>query len=417
LPSLSDILKSKLHNLPFIALYGIFQDFRVTFEKAGIPNEYALSTVIALYLDDFYVDRYRYVYLKKPSKSTSLDSYIEQWIEEQDGEVKRSELEKSIIEQVGIRTSLVQLALQRLNNIIVTRQGYLIHVDNTGLSSENLKPLYRWVQSALERHEHIGINRLYKEQQVTCFKLNIKSKKMLYDVMRFFFSGDFDFTRYPNICKHNQSKFNTLGEAVLDYIKKQNAVISVGDYIKYFEAKGYSPIQLQARLYYLPMILPYYCGCIVHEDTIGWNKTKEDQLHHVLSQAYSSRIELGYLMGDLEDVYNRYEDQLPKLSNNINWTGDLLSILATRLEDVKLIGNAKRAYCITSYKEAFKDISDLIVVVVRDHFCGGCSRDQMNQWLQENGVIRKQLTGRMFTTPTGLYITEYEYVWKGGPNA
>jgi hypothetical protein len=411
--SLKNILMLKLHDVSFIALYGIFQEFRITFTKAGIPNDYALGTVITLYLNEFHVDRYHYVYLNEPSKSTSIDHYIEQWILDQGSEVKRSDLEKWMTNQIGVRESLIQLSLGRLNNIFVTQKGNLIHVDNTGLDMDKLAPLSEWVKNILEHNSYIGVKKLFDEQKITCFQLGIVSEQMLYDVMRYFYSDKYDFPKYPHICRQDQDSFNSLGQLMTEYIKEQNTIVSIDKCIDYFETKGYSPQQMQARLYYLQIILPYYSNCVVHSDIIGWNTEKAIQLYQTLSQAYESRRKLGYLTGDLEDVYDRYEDQLPQLANDLSWTGELIAALAARTNDVKIIGNAKRAYSLEKYPGAISSLADLVVIVVRDHFGGGCSREQMNQWMRDNGIVRKQLTPEMFSMLPGLVVTEHEYLWEG----
>lgn len=417
LPLIRDSLLARLANAPFVALHGVFQELRVPCEKARIPNDYALSTVVSLYLDDFHVDRYRYVYVDKPSEATSIDTYIEQWILKQGSEVKRSDLEQWMVEHIGVRKSLVQQSLGRLSDVFASRRGYLIHIDNTGMDSETLAPFYRQAKDALEQHDHIGVGRLFKNQQVTCYQLGIVSKSMLYAAMRHFYSDVLEFTHYPHICRQNQDSFDTLGESVSEYIRERNSVVAVDDCVQQFEAKGYSPTQLRARLSNLSRILPFYPGCVVHADTIGWDTDKASQLRDVLFEAYVSRLDLGHLVGDLEEVYDLYEKQLPVLSADMSWTHDLLAALAAKCDDVVLIGNARRAYAITVREDAITTLADLVVVVVRDHFGGGCSREQMNQWMQDNGVVRKQLTTHMFATPPGLEMSDYECLWKGGSDA
>lgn len=417
LPLLNNILSLKLDNLSFVALYGLFYEYRVVLENAGIPNEYALSTIINLFLDGFHVDKYRYVYLNKPNKDASIAAYIEQWILDQDGEVNRSDLDRWMTEKVGIRKSLIQPSLARLNKIVMTRKDHLIHLDNTGITFQHLEPLFRWLKVALKEHGQVGVDKLYKSQRVVCSQLNIVSKNMLYGAIRYLFSDYFDFPQYPHVCRIDQSTFNTLGEAITDFFRKRSRIVSLEECFEYFGAKGYSPNRVQSRIYYLPVLLPYYSGCLIHEKTIGWDNNKKEQIRRVLRSAYISRLNLGYILGDLEDVYDRFGDQLPTLSNNICWTGELLSAIASQLSDVKLLGNAKRAYTLISYKNAVKTLSELVALIVRDHFGGGCSREQMNEWMRENGVIRKQLTPHMFTSMPCLEVNEHEYLWKGNINA
>jgi len=407
-------LLARLANNSFVALSGVFRELRVPCEKAGIPNDYALSTVVSLYLTEFHTDRYRYVHANKISKTASIDPYIEQWLLKQGGEAKRSELEQWMVEQVGVRKSLVGLSLSRLNNVFLARNGYLIHVDNTDLDVEKLAPFYRQAKFALERHEYISVGLLFREQRVICYQLGITSTRMLYAAMQYFFSAVLDFPRYPHICQQDQKSLNSLDELISAYVREKNTIVSVDDCIHSFEAKGYSPVQLRNRLSNITQVLPFYPGCVVHSDTIGWDADKISKLRDVLFKVYTSCLDTGHLIGDLEEVCDHYETKLPTLSAGLSWTLDLLAALAAKCDDVVFLGNAKRAYVMAGRENSINTLADLVVTIVRDHFGGGCSREQMNQWMQENGVVRKQLATHMFTAPPGLEITDYEYLWKGG---
>lgn len=416
LSSLRDLLLLRLRTVPFVALHGLFDELRVTLTKAGIPNEYALCTVVSLYLDDVHVDRYRYVHMKKPPENIAIGPYIEQWVLEQDGEVKTSDVERWMLENVGIRKSLVRMSLSKLHNIIATRKGHCVHIDNTGLAADALDPLLRWVEAKLVKHSHIGVGLLFKEQRVTCFRLGIRSERMLYSVLRHFFSREFDCSRPPHIRRQDESSLKTLPEALSGYVREQGTIVAVEECIEQFAKRGYSPGQMRARLPACPDIVSYYTGCVVHLNTIGWSGEHSEQLRQVLSGALALRRKCGHLMGDLQEVYDLQEDRLPALATGFAWTRELLASLTSRCEDVKLLGNAKRAYVLTSHKDGIGDLGALVVRVVRDVFKGGCSREQIGQWMRENGVVRKRLTPQMFSAPSGLVMTEYECFWEGNSN-
>lgn len=207
LTSLRTILASRLQETPFVALVGIFREYRVTWQNAGIPNEYALASIVRLHLaNDFHCDRYRYVYRESQSKATSIDREIEEWVLEQEGPVNRRDLKDWLVDRIGVRPSLITLALGRLPSIVPADKGKLIHIDNTGLDAERLYPLKEYIIHALKTYDHISVGKLYNEKRVTCLALQITSQRMLYGVMRYFFSNEFDFPRLPHICRPDHSQ-------------------------------------------------------------------------------------------------------------------------------------------------------------------------------------------------------------------
>lgn len=406
-------LNTRLERIPFVAIHGIFYALRDECIAAGIPNEYALSTVVTLYLSEFHMDRYRYVYSETAPETTCIDLIVENWMGSQGGEVKKEHLTNWLVQEVGVRPSVVVLCLSRVREVITSRRGYLIHIDNTGLDSKRMEPFFEFARKSLEQHDHISVRALIKEHQVLCYQLGIASSLMLHAAMRYFAPDDLDLSRYPHILRQDVATFENLGVAISEYVRERFALVSVTECIKHFEEKGYPPVQLKVRVAGREDILPVYAGCVVHQDTIGWNVQKEEVLRATLREAYSARLELGHLTGDIDDVLYQYEDGLPTLPAGLGWTQELIAALATSIDGVILLGNTRRAYACSGYPHVPGTLEELVVMVVRDVFGGGCSREQLDTWLQENGVVRRRLLGNMLQAPDGLDLGEYECVWKG----
>ncbi len=411
---ISVILADKLSAVPFIASKGIYDEFRTTFMSNGIPNEYALSSLINLHLERFHVDRYRYIYPEKPENSTSIDDHIEQWILDAGEAVKRCDLEKWLIDEIGTRKSLVNLALNRIDSIIPEKKGWLVHIDNLGINKINLMPLCEYIDKELDRFTQLGVNKILKNNQVYLAHLKIHNARMLYAILQYFCSDKYNFPRFPHIGLLGQDTSMSLGQELSNYVHKRGSVVTAEECVEYFEKKGYSAVQTRARIGGMSQLLEYYPRCIVHENTLGWNSEKIHILKDILIDSYNERISSGYLSGDLDEVFEIYEEQLPSLNNGISWTGRLLASVSGQIEEVILLGNAKRAYLLNGYSLCpFANLGDLVCHVVRNHFSGGCSRADLNQWMVDNGIVKKQLTSQMFSPPKGLVLTEYECYWEG----
>jgi hypothetical protein len=183
----------------------------------------------------------------------------------------------------------------------------------------------------------------------------------------------------------------------------------------YFEQKGYSPIQTRARIGGLSYLFEYYPGCIIHKKIVGWSPEKNNQLVSILKEAYIERLDSGRLLGDLDEVFDLYEEQLPQLNNNICWTRRLLTSIVLQMDSINVIGNAKRAYiCKDCPEKIVSNLDELVCYVIKNIFAGGCSREDLNQWMVDHGIVIKQLTPQMFTPSHGLVMTDYECRWEGG---
>lgn len=401
-------IEFRLSEHSIASINGVYNEFRVTFNDAGIPNQHALASVISMLSSGkFFIDRFRYIHSEKPSNRTSIDAYVEQWILEQDGGVRYSDIKQQMIDGFGMRESTVPSCFLRLDEIIPLADGVHIHIDNLDVKKKDLAPLVDWIESALNNHSQVGVHRLYEEQAIVCFQLGIQSSKMLYSLLRHFFSDAYNLPRFPHISRQGGNAIS-LNKALKNYLKERATVVSIDECALHFDTLGYSSAQMKARIPNIDGVFTYYPKCIIHSDVLGWNSKKGDAFREVLESAFKKRLGMGFPIGDLQEVFDEYEDALPELENGFGWTGELMSSVASGINQVSVIGNAKRAYTVSSLSDEISNLGDLVNHTVKNVFRGGCSRRELTKWMHENGVVLKQLTPSMFQLKDGLVMTEYE---------
>lgn len=406
--TIKNILSSKLKSIPFTALYNIYNDFRITFQKANIPNDYALATVIDIYLKEFYIDRYKYVYKEIPDSSTSIDSFIEDKLLESDDEVLRNSIKDIIVNDIGARPSVFEASMSRTSNIIHIRDGYIAHIDNIELSQVNLDEICSNIGKSLEETSQIGINKIFSNFQVKCIDLGIENSRMLYDLLRYYFSDRYDFTRFPHISTFENSNKGFIRDLVLEFFLENNRIMTIDEVDDHFTELGYSSIQIRMLIPSNTKLIKVYTGCYIHQDLIEWDDNKTSKLRELLVYKYKENLELGLFFGNIEQIIYNNEDQLPPLGFELSWTLDILRSLIRKIDDIAFIGNTKICYTVVSISDNIKNKNELIVEVLNKHFDGACSRDQLNNWFVENRIYIKQIPSKILINNKNLVVNDYE---------
>jgi DNA-directed RNA polymerase alpha subunit len=400
-------VETQLAKSDFASVAGIFNEYRFTFLDEGILSNYALASLISHYFGNiFYVDHYRYIHSEKPNSRTSLNSCLEKWLLDQGRAVSLEDIKSKIINDFGAKEGSAGFYINQSDEIIPLEDKSYVHADNFCEKSD-LEPFEKWIEAALGTNKQVGARRLFDDCSIACFQLGIRSAKTLYFIMRYFYSDQFDFPRFPHISRQGRDALS-LNAAIEKYLLEQNGIVSVEQCAEHFGKLGYSQVQIKARLPSIENTFFYYPKCVVHADVIGWDDNKKNVLLRILESSYCKSLESGWLFGDLQDVFDLFEDDLPELDNYV-WTGELLASVASTIGPVCILGTAKRVYIIKGLDQGkITSLGDLVCEVVSTVFKGGCSRGQLSDWMKENGVVRKRLTPSMFPKIDGLVMTEHE---------
>ncbi|VGO17067.1 hypothetical protein PDESU_05662 [Pontiella desulfatans] len=408
-------INQRLKENSITSVIGIFKEYQFTFSDAGVPNEYALASVVAnLFSDTCYVDKFRYIHSERPSDGrSSITYYVQQWVLDQDGAVRSDEIKNQLVNGFGMREATVPSCFSRLDEVIPLGEDKFIHVDNLGLNKSDLQSCADLIELTLQSHKQIGVHRLFKKKEIVCFELGIESPNMLHALIQHFFSDQYECRRFPHISRQGRSAMS-LNETIERYLIERNGVVSVDDCSDHFESVGYNAAQMKARLPQTANVFVYYPRCLIHSSVLGWSENKSREIFKVLEASYEQSLRAGGFVGDLQDVFDLMEDDLPELENGYGWTADLLASIAGKIDGVQILGNAKRAFTIKGSKGELAKLGDLVSSVVKNVFNGGCSRDQLSEWMREHGVVRKKLSLSMFQPKDGLIMSEYECYLESG---
>ncbi len=406
---ISSQLSKKLTKAPFVSLESIYDEFSDIFKKEKMPNKYALGAVIILRLPEYYIERYRYIYSKKPQKSTSVNNIVEQWIRSARKPVSRSDLKNYLRSEIGSKSNLISNYLSNVHTIIQNDSGDLIHLDNINVTKNNILKLQEYISKELKLFDQIGVHKVFKEYQSYLAQYQISDAKMLYGVLRNYFSNIYSFPTFPHIRSFKRKKTMPLTKILSKFILEQETIVLKNDCDKYFKQMGYIDFQTGARIDRESSVLEYSIDSVVHKNTINWTESKMISLLKLLTNAYSEDISSGLLFGDLQKILNTHKKHLPVLDNNIKWTERLLRSLVFQMSEVSIIGNAKRAYIIKENSpNNILNMEDLAYFVVKNCFDGKCSKEMLNQWMRDNGVVRNSISKKMFSTFKKLIVNYNE---------
>jgi len=410
---ISSTISERLTKSQFVSLKSIYNEFYDIFKKEKIPNKFALGAVISLRLPEYYIERYRYVYAKKPKKTTSVNKIAEKWVRSAGKPVSRCDLGNYLFSKIGRETNSVYF-LYNIPAIIQNASGYLIHLDNMNVKKDNILELQEYISKELKLFDQIGVNKVFDEYQKYLSQYQILDSKMLYGVLKNYCSSIYSFPIFPNIRSIETKGAITLNKILSKFILEQGTIVLKNDCDKYFKQMGYIDFQTKPRIIGEPSILEYSIDSVVHKNTISWTEIKMTNLLKLLTNAYSEAISSGFLFGDLEKFFATYKKHLPLLDNNIKWTEKLLHSIVSQMPEVSIVGNAKRAYIIQKISaNNILNLEDLICYVVKNYFDKRCSREELNQWMKDNGVVRKSITTKMFTPSKKLIVNENECRYMG----
>jgi hypothetical protein len=409
LDTISSILSEKLTKVPFVSLKIIYDEFADIFEKEKIPNKYALGSVISLKLPKYYIERCRYVYNKKPKDSTSIENIIEKWVLSAAKPVKRCDLKNYLDSKIVITKELMSLYIGNIRAVISNASGDLIHIDNINLKKDNILELQEYISKELKLYDQIGVYKVFDEYQNYLAQYQISDSKMLYGVLKNYCSDKFSFPSFPNISSVKRKKAMKLNKILSKFILERGTIVLKTDCDEYFKQMGYINLQIKSRITREPSIFDYTIDSVVHKNTINWTESKVTNLLKLLTNEYSEAVSSGALFGDLEKFFVKYKKHLPILDNNIMWTERLLRSIIYHMPEVLILGNAKRAYIIKKISaNNFLSLEDLVYYVVKNYFDGKCSKEVLNNWMRDNGIVRHIITPKMFSTYKKLIVNENE---------
>lgn len=409
-------LKKRLsRKMPFVSAFGLFNEFRTRCVASGIPNDHALYSLLRRHQTDAYIcDRYPYIRSGlKGYRSEKAHRFVEAMLQEADGPVSIASIHKRLCHDMGLRDTHCNQAIALAEGVIRIDKDQLMHVDSIKASRKDLAPVFAHAQHLLERSGHVSVARLFADKRVTCLAAGILGPYMLYSLLTLYFGDKLSLTRYPQIRRQGEGSKNHIHDEILSYVFKEQRPVALDELRRVFvEERGYS-VQTVEGIAYHDHMLRYYPRCVVHSDVLGWSVSKAEKLFSVAAEQYRRCEKAGGYIASISSLIEQRENDLPPLAASLGWTEVLASDLLSRQPNVRLLGNTRNAYVILPNEKGIDSLGDLIAVIVKEKFGGGCSQDDLSDFLCRSGIIRKNLTASMLGDGDKVILSDQQIVLKG----
>jgi hypothetical protein len=374
-----------LINLPF-------NYFKKTLMSSGIPNEYALYTLlrkegierIGLRKFPSLIDLESEV-----SLSEGVTDEVENYFNNVEKELNQSDIINEFVKRRGWKEYRVQNIIANSDKIIPWRNGTYIHINYLTINHTKLNELVEKLRKKIELIKTpISLkgakkeNELIWEQACPSGTTRTISKLIrILDISDLIIENNFirlDITPTETV---------SVSAALEDYFLKKNNVINLFDIKAEFNNnRGWSANQLyNARRN--TRVFQYGNDSFVHPKTISWNDKLSQEVSEVLS---------GYLRNRITDRQPHvqishliYEYALPDLPNEIEWTRQLILSVGKEFDEFVFFDDA---YILSNNEQNIEDLDDMIGFLIAREFRLGivkCSKIEKLLWRE--GIL---LSGR-----------------------
>jgi len=398
---LARTIARKLQNgMPFLSVYGIYQEFKEDVTAAGLPNDHALYSVLRRQAsDELACDRYPYVRLcNSRTKHWGAAEFVENLVGEADGPIRVEEVRRKLCEDLGVRPSHCNQAIAQAGGVCNTGDGYLIHFDQIDIRPQAIEPIIQHALTLLNRCEHTSVARIFQDKRATCASLGIRTPRLLYELLDRLAGGRLAARTYPQIRLPEDESDNTIREDVAAFVREKDRAVSVEEIREVFTTtRGYRPATIHQASTSGPLH-PYYPGCVIHAETLGLVPEHGRRLLEEARRFYETATSRTECWATIDAFLELREGELPRLSNGASWTDLLAHSLLFTQPGIHFVGNSRLAYVCTPNPYGVENLDDLCAIVVADVFGGGCSIEQLTDCLVAGQVIRKRLTPAMLTT-------------------
>lgn len=392
---------SRLNNdkIPYLSATGIYELYKAPLEREGIPNTHALYTCLRLSASDTLLcNDYPYVLLKSgDGVRLPIQLVLESFVLEQEGVVTLEQIKNHALEKLCVSEDVFTVShLPKVPNLLRCNRGEYIHLSSLNIDADKLTPIVDHLKGLLKNSNHVAVLKLYNDKKISCRLLGITTPMLLYSLIQFFFSDQFDFSRYPQISleKQNESGKGTMGVAseVIQYILDKNAPCGFAELYQHFvDELGYKQYSVY-NVHFNSQILRYSESVVVHIDALHWCEEKQEALESIASAHIKNLTCGGRFCGLISDLFEFSHEQLPSLPEHFCWTSTLMGELLSRGGKYRILGIARNAYVSIPNDRNIEIFDDLIGHILNANYHGAANLDQFALDMRSAGILKKSLT-------------------------
>ncbi|WP_019638854.1 sigma factor-like helix-turn-helix DNA-binding protein [Paenibacillus fonticola] len=371
-----------------ISIGRIYGQFEGSLQDAGVPNEYALYTLLRKYgSSSLQLRKFPHIWHESNGFQLNNSEMIKSYIREMNCPVQREDLIREFVESRGWKSFTVEYNLSTDPDFVRVDYGVVGLREFYYLDQTNVRELLDKLTTLLEGRPILHINLLFDEMKEYCKSLDVHAPSLLYDLLQEFADNDIKFIRFPFVIPAGQDIERVSMQALIEqYIADQSLEMPVSRE----QVMQWLTEELGAREESFDLILSsskdiiYYArgqyGEYIHQDNLGWDDVKEQQLLDLVSMRLeeASRDGRPYLLaGQLLDA-----EYLPKLNMPLEWSEDLLIDLLKKSDKVQLLGSYD-AIIVSLSDSAIRRESDFVAYVIERYFSGKARDRELYRKLAE----------------------------------
>lgn len=371
-----------------ISVGRIYGQFEELLQDAGVPNEYALYTLLRKHgSPSLQLRKFPHIWHDSDAFQLNNAEMVKSYIREMNGPVQKEELVREFVGNRGWKRFTVEVCLSTDSDFVRVDYGVVGLREFYVLEQGDVRKLFEKLTALLEGRPILHINLLFEEMKEFCVSLDVHSPFLLYDLLQEFADNITKFIRFPFVIPAGQEIEKVSMQTLIEqYVADQSSELPVSRE----QVMQWLTEELGAREESLDLILSvtreiiYYArgqyGEYIHRENLGWDDTKEQQLMDLVSKRLeeASRDGRSYLLaGQLLNA-----EFLPKLNMNLDWSEDLLIDLLRKSDSVQLLGSYD-AIIVSLSDPVIGGESDFVAYVIERYFNGRANDRELYRKLAE----------------------------------
>lgn len=406
-------LEKLCDDVPFVSVNGAFQRFRNRCERAGMISDVALYSCLRQSAHPrLLYPKLPFVYLRKGYRERiPLVLAFENFLRDAGGPVTQQEAKEFGLGKMFLKE--YQLNTLGLPNVFRTNDRGYLHMDNAELDDESIQSLISYTQKVISTENHCSVDKIYNEKKVTCRSAGIEGPVMLYSVFKHFAEELFDLNGYPRVACSREDRSEskrTIKKWILDFLRDYGRPCPHEALEERFvEELGYREYQLYSAVRD-PEVFMYHSGCVIHNDSLAWNESKQNDLEKEALRLYQDAVLGGMYFGRTSHLVESTD--LPDLPNGLHWSRTLISELLTRSNRYLVLGNKREAFIPRKNEQSINNFESLVGKLLSRDWGGAANHAKFETSLVKAGIIKRYLTPSMLGSGRLVVIRNGEIVLK-----
>ncbi|WP_317966717.1 sigma factor-like helix-turn-helix DNA-binding protein [Paenibacillus sp. CCS19] len=377
-------------------LFPIYEQRLVT---GGIPNEYALYTMLRKYgSSKLAPNKFPHIWHEEDSFQLTNAEQIKMYIREHSEPVTMEHLRDEFVDKRGWKKFTLEFSIQTDSDFVSAEFGVVGLREFYPFTRSDLAPIKTTLQTLLVETGVIHVKRLFELMTAVCTTLGIGSSYLLYDLLKGLATekDGYRMVRYPLIISvDHPAEELTLQTLVEQYLEEQEAEVArevVYHWVT--EEVGARAVTLDHVLANSEDIFYYQEGQFgeyIHRTRLGWTAEKEKLLVKMVNWELEVQNVLGAPYVTIKRLMNWLS--LPELENDVTWSEDLLKDCLRKSNRFQMLGSYD-CIVVRRDEESITSETDWLKCLLVNEFNGRAPRVQWHRRLAE---LKYSMDGRFLT--------------------